>query len=54
MRFDGEEHSSDGLLSKLANFSIFVGFEKEIISLLRKMEARKECGVKALRGEEET
>ena len=43
---------SDGLFNKMTNFSNFVGmpmvgFEKEIISLLRKMDTRRGHSVKA-------
>ncbi|RVX11138.1 Retrovirus-related Pol polyprotein from transposon RE1 [Vitis vinifera] len=46
----GEKVPSNGLFSKLANFSSHVvtlvkGYEKEIFSLLRKMETRRGCGV---------
>lgn len=51
----GEEHPPYVLFGKLTNFSSFVrmlvaGFEKEIIPLLRKMEARRGCGVNASGG----
>ena len=44
-----EELPFDGLFSKLVNFSSYlgmlVGFEEEIINILRKMETRGGCGV---------
>ena len=46
----GEECNLDSLLSLIDNFNTIMGmsvegFEKEINSLLRKMEARRGCGV---------
>lgn len=55
----GEEHNLDNLPSMFVNFNNFVGmpvvgFEKEINSLLRKMEARKGSKVKISRGKRKT
>lgn len=50
-----KEVLSNNLFSKLASFSSLVrmsveGFEKEIFSLLRKMESKKGCDVYVSRG----
>ena len=49
--FTGEVHPSESLFDKLARFNGFlgmpvVGFENEILSLLRKMDARRGHGGK--------
>lgn len=55
----GKEHNFDDLPNMFANFSNFmgmhvVGFEKEINTLLRKMEARKGHKVKVSKGKRKT
>lgn len=51
----GEAHPSDGVFSKLTDFSSFVGMlvvglEKEIISLLRKDGGKERAWYECLRG----
>lgn len=54
----GGELISDCLFNKLTDFNSFVGmpstgFDKEISPFLRKMKARKGCGVKVSEGRKE-